>query len=637
MSQSKLSCQILVILLSIFSSTLILETKVLAEDSLVSKQPSTSLIDSEQIDSLVGVKQQPQKSLLTTNAEQLTPSAAVIEQANQDDRFEPGLRNSLDSKSSESTTPINQVTSVYEIISKQPEQNIKSKPASGNPLDLNSSKQNNTLITQVNSVSELTDVQPTDWAFQALQSLVERYGCIEGYPNRTYRGNRAMTRYEFAAGLNNCLDRIRELITTQTTSAVSKEDLAQIERLQKDFALELKNISGRVDTLEARTATIEQQQFSTTTKLSGQVLTYLGNAWGENAGKVNNTALGYRASLNLNTSFTGKDNLAVSLQAINLRRLDTATKFPQGRLSGVTDETRFLPSSMSGDGDLRLNGLQYKFPVGDKLVVSVDAYSGDRFLTEPITPLSNPTTGAVTYFGSINPFDYPVGQQSGIGLQWKAANWLSLDLDASGETNTNDPSVGLFGGGGYGLFARPVITLGKLRLSFPFAHFYSPDFGTDTLAGSNAAKLFGAGPVVGNSYDFSFNYRITPQMSFGGSIGHIAARTLGDGTKGNADLWDYRFNLVFFDVGKKGNLAALIFGMEPRLTGTSNAALAQAIGLPPGQRSDRDVGFHIEAFYTHRLSDNITITPAIVWLTAPNHDERNPDVIVGVLRTAFQF
>jgi len=56
--------------------------------------------------------------------------------------------------------------------------------------------------SQVTSVSQFSDVQPTDWAFQALQSLVERYGCIAGYPNATYRGNRALTRYEFAAGLN---------------------------------------------------------------------------------------------------------------------------------------------------------------------------------------------------------------------------------------------------------------------------------------------------------------------------------------------------------------------------------------------------------------------------------------------------
>ena len=80
------------------------------------------------------------------------------------------------------------------------------------------------VMSQVTSVSQLSDVQPTDWAFQALQSLVERYGCIAGYPNGTFRGNRAMTRYEFAAGLNACLNRVNELIATATADLVTKED-----------------------------------------------------------------------------------------------------------------------------------------------------------------------------------------------------------------------------------------------------------------------------------------------------------------------------------------------------------------------------------------------------------------------------
>jgi hypothetical protein len=115
-------------------------------------------------------------------------------------------------------------------------------------------------------------VRPTDWAFQALQSLVERYGCIAGYPDRTYRGNRALTRYEFAAGLNACLDRVNELIAAATADLVKKEDLATLQKLQQDFATELATIRGRVDALEARTGTLERQQFSTTTKLQGEVI-----------------------------------------------------------------------------------------------------------------------------------------------------------------------------------------------------------------------------------------------------------------------------------------------------------------------------------------------------------------------------
>jgi Carbohydrate-selective porin, OprB family/S-layer homology domain len=135
-------------------------------------------------------------------------------------------------------------------------------------------------MEQVTSVSQLSDVKPTDWAFQSLQSLVERYGCIAGYPDKTYRGNRALTRYEFAAGLNSCMDRINELIGAGTADLVKKDDLEALKKLQEEFAAELATLRGRVDALEARTATLEKQQFSTTTKLVGEVIFSLAGAYG---------------------------------------------------------------------------------------------------------------------------------------------------------------------------------------------------------------------------------------------------------------------------------------------------------------------------------------------------------------------
>src|ERR671933_1725791 len=80
-------------------------------------------------------------------------------------------------------------------------------------------------MEQVTNVTQLSDVRPTDWAYEALRSLVERYGCIAGYPDRSYRGNRGMTRYEFAAGLNACLNQIERLITSSTTGLVRRQDL----------------------------------------------------------------------------------------------------------------------------------------------------------------------------------------------------------------------------------------------------------------------------------------------------------------------------------------------------------------------------------------------------------------------------
>jgi carbohydrate-selective porin OprB len=52
---------------------------------------------------------------------------------------------------------------------------------------------------------------------------------------------------------------------------------------------------------------------------------------------------------------------------------------------------------------------------------------------------------------------------------------------------------------------------------------------------------------------------------------------------------------------------------------------------------DPDTSLHIEAFYQLQLTDNIAITPGIIWLTAPDHNSNNDDVVIGAIRTTFTF
>ena len=121
-------------------------------------------------------------------------------------------------------------------------------------------------MSQVTNVNQLRDVSPSDWAYEALRSLVDRYGCIAGFPNQTYRGFQPLSRYEFAAGLNSCLNQIERLIAS--SEAVVREDIDTINRLSQEFEAELATIGGRIDSLEGRTAFLEDNQFSTTTKLN---------------------------------------------------------------------------------------------------------------------------------------------------------------------------------------------------------------------------------------------------------------------------------------------------------------------------------------------------------------------------------
>jgi len=88
--------------------------------------------------------------------------------------------------------------------------------ASAADMNLAGVKQYASVDEQVTSISQFSDVQPTDWAYQALSNLVERYGCVAGYPNGTFAGKKAMTRFEAAALLNACLDRVTEVTSSKS-------------------------------------------------------------------------------------------------------------------------------------------------------------------------------------------------------------------------------------------------------------------------------------------------------------------------------------------------------------------------------------------------------------------------------------
>jgi len=199
---------------------------------------------------------------------------------------------------------------------------------------------------QVTSISQFSDVQPTDWAYQALTSLVETYGCVAGYPNLTFRGNRAMTRYEAAALLNACLDRV-----TESNHVV--------KRLVIEFAAELAVLKGRVDGLESQVAELEATQFSTTTKLRGEANFVIGNVddYQTKGGDVTHTAFNYDLRLSLDTSFTGADLLRTRLRSANF------SSNPFGSSSSLFKLDKADNTTGDSGNEVVIDRLYYQFPV----------------------------------------------------------------------------------------------------------------------------------------------------------------------------------------------------------------------------------------------------------------------------------
>jgi len=213
-------------------------------------------------------------------------------------------------------------------------------------------------LEQVMSITQFSDVEPTDWAYQALGNLIERYGCVAGYPNGTYRGSRAMTRFESAALLNACLDRITEVTD-------------ELKRLMKEFEQELAVLKGRVDGLEAKVGELEATQFSTTTKLSGLATFVLGannfsgsasNLVEANKATFGATTFNYDVQLNVDTSFTGNDLLRTTLRSGNFD--GDHNSFGGAGPSGLSQlEVAFQEEG--GPNVVGIDRLFYQFPLGD--------------------------------------------------------------------------------------------------------------------------------------------------------------------------------------------------------------------------------------------------------------------------------
>ncbi|MGF1496934.1 MAG: iron uptake porin [Elainellaceae cyanobacterium] len=459
-------------------------------------------------------------------------------------------------------------------------------------------------LSQVTSVSQLSDVQPTDWAFQALQSLVERYGCIAGYPDGTYRGNRALTRYEFAAGLNACLDRVNELIAAGLADKVSREDLAVLQRLQEEFAAELATLRGRVDALEARVAEVEANLFSTTTKLNAEAIFFPQAIIDEDDDFSNQATFGYRVRMNFDASFTGEDRLRVRLEA------EEALAF--------TSDPEGLSFGGDSGGSFELDDLVYTFPLGPaEIVIGANSIGADDFVASTISPLDSSGGGSISNFGFPQQYDIAIPGSAGVGALVQLTDFLSLDFGYSADDPADpSPGNGLFNGD-YGVIAQLTalgLFDGLLDAAVTYAHAY--DDGGDGFADDFD---IGGTPTIANTYGGQINFRISDMFEVGGGIAFVDMEPIS--SIDDIEVWSYQGTIAVNDLFGEGNQLGILVGVLPYTRDTG----------------DEDTSLAAEAYYRYQINDNISITPSIIFYDDPFQEEDLDSTIIGGLRTTFEF
>jgi hypothetical protein len=548
-----------------------------------------------------------------------------------------------------------------------------------NQLDSYSAEGGANTQDQVTSVSQLRDVSPTDWAFEALRSLVERYGCIVGYPDRTFRGNRALSRYEFAAGLNACMQQMERLIAA--SEGVMKEDIEKLKRLMAEFESELAALGARVDNLEGRVAFLEDHQFSTTTKLKGEVIMALT----QNFEDGNQAILADRVRLALNTSFTGEDTLITRLSAGNAGAFNGngTNKFRTGGLpvqnANVSGPSAVLNQTFNlypgANNDVQVDWLAYYAPIklGENAEVKtyLAAWGG---IHSDYAPTLNPFfedydggNGALSPFASESPI-YRIGGGSGVAFSYRLGflegllgpSTATIGYLAGGSPNSPAEGQGLFNGD-YSVLGQVNFNMSDtFALGFTYVSGFhkadSPVFGGGAgsgfgvvgtqLANQSNSQLnnvlssnFGAGTTVdqkdkiSNSYGSQVAWRLSDAVSLSAFFNYTNLTRIG---RGSDDIWSYGGGVAFPDLFKEGSVLGIFAGVQPY-----NANSTYFVTDPNGNSrrvriSTDNVPFHVEAFYKYQLTDNISVTPGVIWVTNTNQGS-NQDGIIGTLRTTFTF
>jgi len=524
-------------------------------------------------------------------------------------------------------------------------------PAAVNASELNINGVSDYAATgeQVTSITQFSDVYPTDWAYQALSNLIERYGCVAGYPNGTYRGNRAMTRFEAAALLNACLDRVTEVTD-------------ELKRLMKEFEKELAILKGRVDGLEARVGELEATQFSTTTKLKGVATFVIGaNSFGGDAkqgvldavfstnasvrdgnfqdgidssgwrsggagtkradaaaASSGGTSFNYDLKLFLDTSFTGKDLLRTVLRSGNFAN----SAFGGDGYVGL-DALEVAFQENSGPNSVGVNRLWYQFPVGSSFTATVGGVvrQDDMLAVWPSAYPADTILDFFTYAGAPSTYNLALG--AGGGLSWESNDFSISANYVSTNGSFSDPNEGGIATDGAGSNGTVQIAYAPENWGLAAAYTYSSKNST-SVGQLNGTPLSAAFTNAGNTSSVGLSAWWSPEEA--GWFPSISAgygyNSLTDGEDTfafrSATTQSWYVGLQWADAFLKGNTLGMAVGQPSFVTDVSYRN-----DFDEKSNFVADGNYAWEWWYQFQVTDNISVTPAIYYLSRPYGDLTN--------------
>ena len=390
--------------------------------------------------------------------------------------------------------------------------------------------------------------------------------------------------------------------TTKKSSRLDSKTF--INEVSEDLAI----LKGRVDGLEVKQNEFEAGGFSDTTTMDGKVIFDIGavDYSLSSETKTEATNFGYSYTANLNTSFTGDDNLYIRIKTGN-------------HGSWMIDKTYggYLGSVGKKAGALTVDKIWYEFPVGENNTVWVGPKIENYYMHGTAPSIYKPVTKQFSLGG--NGEAYGASTDTGAGWAYKADNGfaISSNIGTKSKTTTSGTDTGLLSDESKTSWATQV-GLTKPQWSASVLVNQKYNGWSDTYYHS-----LQHGPSSSNGNFSSVGLRgwwrpletgsATPSVSLGYDS------TTYDGAPAASDSSD-----------------AWFAGLTWQDTFQADDKIGLAFGQPTTNEDESTDPFAYELYYSYMVNDSVSVTPTIFGGTDRN-GTAGGDVAGALVQTTFKF
>ena len=381
----------------------------------------------------------------------------------------------------------------------------------------------------------------------------------------------------------------------------------------KTFANELATLEKSDNNSEVITNEFEAGSFSDTTTLDGKAYFTLGAVDYSLASETASEATigAYTYQMNLNTSFTGDDNLYVRIKTGNHKNLWSTTK---------TYGT-YLKSGNGNQGTLKVDKIWYEFPVGDSNTVWVGPRIENYYMHGTTPSIYQPVTKQFTLGG--NGEAYGASTDTGAGWAYKADNGFAISSNIGTKSNSSKKDAN----GDYyntGLLTNETKTSWATQVGYT-----KPNYSVSALLN-----------IKSNGWSDTYYHTANHGTGGNGNFSSVGLRGWWrpDNTGTATPSISVGFDTTEYDgaPSSTSNSTAYFVGLNWQDMFQADDKIGLAFGQPTTNESETVDPFAYELYYSFQANDSVNIKPAVFGGTDRN-GTAGGDVFGALVETTFKF